>query len=99
MDTFDPKPMLTSTTASRCPRGNLKTERKTGNLLNRRSTFKQYGKSGIEVSEIFPKLGEHVDDLLRHPLDVHGPPESRAVAVHDELRAISSRAVRRWAPG
>src|SRR5438093_428998 len=26
-------------------------------------TFKKYGKSGIEVSEVFPKLAEHVDEL------------------------------------
>ena len=39
------------------PTGNLKTERKTGNLLKSPFEFKRYGQSGIEVSEIFPKLG------------------------------------------
>ena len=45
------------------PSGNLKTERKTGNLLRSPFTFKKYGQSGIEVSEIFPKLGECIDDV------------------------------------
>ena len=45
------------------PSGNLRTERKTGNLLKSPFTFKKYGQSGIEVSEIFPKLGECIDDL------------------------------------
>ena len=38
-------------------------ERKTGNLMKSPFTFKKYGKSGIEVSEIFPMLGECVDDM------------------------------------
>ncbi|MDZ4799960.1 MAG: DUF1501 domain-containing protein [Bryobacteraceae bacterium] len=63
VDTFDPKPMLTKHHGTPMPTGNLKTERKTGNLLRSPFEFKRYGKSGIEVSEIFPKLGSMVDDL------------------------------------
>ena len=63
MDTFDPKPMLTKYHGKPAPSGNLKTERKTGNLLASPFQFKSYGKSGIEVSEIFPKLGECIDDI------------------------------------
>jgi hypothetical protein len=44
------------------PTGNLKTERKTGNLMKSPFEFKRCGKSGIEVSEIFPKLGAMIDD-------------------------------------
>ncbi len=63
VDTFDPKPMLTKYHGQPAPSGNLKTERKTGNLLASPFQFKRYGKSGIEVSEIFPKLGECIDDI------------------------------------
>jgi len=63
VDTFDPKPMLTKYHGQPAPSGNLQTERKTGNLLKSPFAFKRYGKSGIEVSEIFPKLGEHIDDV------------------------------------
>ena len=75
-----------SITASRCPAGNLRTERKTGNLMRSPFTFKKYGQSGIEVSEIFPQARRVHRRSVRHPVDVHGPSESRAVAVHDEQR-------------
>jgi uncharacterized protein (DUF1501 family) len=63
VDTFDPKPMLTKYHGKPLPAGNLKTERKTGNLLKSPFQFKRYGQSGIEISEIFPKLGECIDDV------------------------------------
>src|SRR5580765_2215346 len=63
VDTFDPKPKLTEYHGKPIPSGNLRTERKPGNLLKSPFTFKKYGQSGIEVSEIFPKLGECADDL------------------------------------
>ena len=62
VDTFDPKPMLAKYNGQPAPAGNLKTERKTGNLLQSPFAFKKFGKSGIEVSEIFSKLGSHIDD-------------------------------------
>src|SRR4030081_1057275 len=57
VDTFDPKPMLDKYNGKPMPAGNLKTERKTGNLLKSPFSFQKYGQSGIEVSDIFPKLG------------------------------------------
>jgi hypothetical protein len=62
VDTFDPKPMLAKYSHQPMPTGNLKTERKTGNLLPSPFTFRKYGESGIEVSEIFPELGRRIDD-------------------------------------
>src|SRR6266849_3408897 len=63
VDTFDPKPMLTKYDGKPIPSGNLKTERKTGNLFASPFTFKKYGQSGTEVSELFPKTGEMIDDV------------------------------------
>jgi len=63
VDTFDPKPMLDKYNGQPMPSGNLKTERKTGNLLRSPFTFHKYGQSGIEVSEIFPKIGSMIDDI------------------------------------
>lgn len=63
VDTFDPKPMLTKYHGTLAPTGNLKTERKTGTLLKSPFEFKRFGRSGLEISEIFSKLGEHADDL------------------------------------
>jgi Protein of unknown function (DUF1501) len=63
VDTFDPKPLLAKYHGQPAPTGNLKTERKTGNLLRSPFQFKKCGKSGIEVSEIFPALGQRIDDV------------------------------------
>jgi Uncharacterized protein conserved in bacteria len=63
VDTFDPKPMLTKFHGKPMPVANLKTERKTGNLLKSPFEFKRHGQSGIEVSEIFSKVGDCIDDV------------------------------------
>jgi hypothetical protein len=63
VDTFDPKPALDKHHGKPAPTGNLKTERKTGNLMRSPFQFKQCGQSGIEVSEIFPRIGAKIDDF------------------------------------
>jgi hypothetical protein len=63
VDTFDPKPMLQKYSGQPIPSGNLQSERKTGNLLGSPFNFRRCGKSGIEISEIFPKLGDSIDDV------------------------------------
>jgi hypothetical protein len=63
VDTFDPKPMLDKYHGQPAPSGNLKTERKTGNLMRSPFRFQRCGNSGIEVSEIFPKIGSLIDDI------------------------------------
>ena len=63
IDSFDPKPMLEKYNGQPLPGEIPQHERKTGNLMKSPFTFKKYGKSGIEVSEIFPMLGECVDDM------------------------------------
>src|SRR6266567_3868955 len=50
VDTFDPKPMLDKYQGKPLPAGNLRTERKTGNLLKSPFKFERYGQSGIEVN-------------------------------------------------
>src|SRR5213595_2219696 len=63
VDTFDPKPVLAKLHGKPLPMDNLKIERRTGSAFKSPYTFKQYGQSGIEVSEIFPKVAEHIDDI------------------------------------
>jgi hypothetical protein len=63
VDTFDPKPALTKYHGKPAPAGNLKTERKTGALLGSPFQFHRHGQSGLEISEIFPHLAKHADDL------------------------------------
>ena len=63
IDSFDPKPMLDKYNGQPMPGGDLGHERKTGTLMKSPFAFKKYGKSGIEVSELFPNIGECIDDV------------------------------------
>jgi hypothetical protein len=68
VDTFDPKPMLEKYHGKPMPGsvqvisgGGIKLQ--VGNLMKSPFTFKKYGQSGIEVSELFSKVGECIDDV------------------------------------
>ena len=63
IDSFDPKPMLEKYDGKPLPGETPQHERKTGGLMKSPFTFKKYGKSGIEVSELFPHIGECIDDI------------------------------------
>src|SRR5688572_11472218 len=63
VDTFDPKPMLAKYAGKMLPRENPRTERKTGAAMPSPYKFQRYGKSGIEVSEIFPHTAACIDDI------------------------------------
>ncbi len=63
VDTFDPKPALERYAGKVLPTGHLQTERKTGAAFPSPFKFKQYGQSGIEVSELFPQIAESIDDI------------------------------------
>ena len=63
VDTFDPKPMLQKYAGKPIPMAYLKTERRTGAAFPSPFTFNKYGKSGIDVSEIFPHVAESADEL------------------------------------
>jgi hypothetical protein len=62
VDTFDPKPMLAEYAGKPIPQTYL-TERKTGGALPSPFKFSKYGESGIEVSELFSKTAQHIDDI------------------------------------
>jgi hypothetical protein len=63
VDTFDPKPMLEKYDGQRPPSADKKSERRTGGLLKSPFKFSKRGKSGIEVSELYPHVGECIDDI------------------------------------
>jgi hypothetical protein len=63
VDTFDPKPELARLHGQALPMDNLKTERRTGAAFQSPFKFTKYGRSGIEVSELFSKVAEHIDDI------------------------------------
>ncbi|MBM3458099.1 MAG: DUF1501 domain-containing protein [Armatimonadetes bacterium] len=63
-DLFDPKPRLTQQNGQPLPFEKPKLERqKTGNLMGTHWKFVRRGASGIEVSELLPRIGAQVDDL------------------------------------
>ncbi|HWC91466.1 MAG TPA: DUF1501 domain-containing protein, partial [Pirellulales bacterium] len=63
VDTFDPKPLLKKYAGKPLPAGHLRTERKTGAAFPSPFKFSKYGRSGIEVSELFAETAKHVDDM------------------------------------
>jgi len=89
VDTFDPKPDLAKlagkdvpdSIAARVPkikRAGLK------NLMASPWEFRNHGQSGIPVSDLFPEVARHVDDLcilrsVNHNNPVHGPGECVAL--------------------
>jgi hypothetical protein len=64
VDTFDPKPLLDKYHGKPLTSPNLRTERKTAGALRSPFAFRRYGRSGIEVSELFARTAtEHIDDM------------------------------------
>ena len=62
VDTFDPKPELTRQDGKSLG-SNLTTERKTGAAFASPFKFKQYGESGLPISELFQKTAQHADSI------------------------------------
>ncbi len=62
VDTFDRKPMLEKY-HGKAVGTHLPTERKTGAAFRSPYRFRRYGQSGIEVSEIFARTAEMIDEI------------------------------------
>ena len=68
VDTFDPKPLLSKYDGKAIPDEFLKSDKRPKDMQNTRLLgspwqFKKYGQSGLEVSDLFPKLGGCIDDV------------------------------------
>ncbi len=63
IDLFDPKPDLIKHQGERPDAVNLRTERQTGGLLPSPFEFKKAGKSGVELSELLPRMASVIDDV------------------------------------
>jgi len=64
VDSFDPKPKLAALNGQPLPLPKPKFEfAPTGNLLASPWEFRRYGQSGLEISDLFPLIGSHADDL------------------------------------
>src|SRR5579871_2419138 len=58
IDTWDPKPALEKYDEKAMP------DEINGTVFASPFKFKKMGQSGIEVSDVFPQLGQHVDDMV-----------------------------------
>lgn len=67
LETFDPKPLLNKLHGQKRPEAFGKAEyqfvESDALILGTKRTFKKYGQSGIEVSDLFPHMATCVDDL------------------------------------
>src|SRR5438270_9057082 len=63
VDTFDPKPILEQYAGKALPGPHLSTERRTGAAFPSPFKFQRYGKSGIEVSDLFQHTAKSIDDI------------------------------------
>jgi hypothetical protein len=64
VDTFDAKPLLDKYHGKPLSSPNLRTERKTAGALRSPFEFRRYGRSSIEVSELFARTAaSHIDDM------------------------------------
>lgn len=63
VDTFDPKPALLKYAGQRPKAADIRTASKTMGLLPSPVNFINAGKSGIPVSEHFPNIARHIDDM------------------------------------
>src|SRR5271166_2830385 len=67
LDTFDPKPLLNRLDGQPRPRefgeGRYQFVRPDARLLGSNRKFTRHGQSGIDISDLFPHLARHADDL------------------------------------
>ncbi len=67
LETFDPKPTLQRLHGQKLPDsfGAVKTRRGVdrNKLLATKRTFRKYGQAGIDISDLFPNIAKHADEL------------------------------------
>jgi hypothetical protein len=62
-DLFDPKPRINEFAGQRPAEVQLRTENATGGLMPVPYKYAKHGTSGLEISELLPRLSAHADDL------------------------------------
>jgi hypothetical protein len=85
VDTFDPKPLLRELHGKEVPPSIAKDVPRIAraplhNLLGSPYRFERHGTCGLEVSELFPEVARHADELcvirsMRHDNPIHAPAE------------------------
>ena len=102
VDTFDPKPELNRLDGQPVPRSfhlPLAQIKASGaRLMGTRRTFKRYGESGLEISDLFENLANYADDLAvirscHHESFIHGPAVSM---IHTGFLRLGNPSIGAW---
>ena len=90
IDLFDPKPELEKLAGQPMPESfgsrSPRWARANNTLMPSQRTWKQHGQSGIWVSDWYPHIAEHVDDISRDPLLLGRRPQPCRLGLPDEHR-------------
>src|SRR4051812_4600362 len=90
MDTFDPKPYLTAN------HGKPKTPKSFFKGADWK--FKPYGKSGTEISDLFPNIGSVVDDIcvIRSMKNINGDHFGATIGIHTGSATFNRPSIGSW---
>ncbi len=100
VDTFDPKPRLAKENGQKIKMDVPPTQfDNVGSVLKSPWEFKPYGKSGIPVSELFPNVGQCVDDLciIRSMVADHSEHTNANYFMHSGLGMQGRPSMGAWA--
>jgi len=99
VDTFDYKPRLQKESGGKLPfKSNPLLDAKTLKLLGSPWSFRRYGESGTWVSELFPHVAQHADNLcFLHSLHTQGVSHGQAVSMlHTGTDSLVRPSVGAW---
>lgn len=94
VDTFDPKPKLFAGAGKKVPN-----KRDSGQFLKRPDfEFKRYGRCGLEVSSLFPNVGELADELclIRSMQADHGNHFEATLGIHTGSVNVTRPSIGAW---
>ena len=103
VDSFDPKPKLVADHGKRVTFDHPETRNRPGyeNLFLKKPDWKfaPRGKSGIEVSDLFPRVGERIDDvaLVRSMHTSHSNHYNATLGMHTGSFAFARPSIGAWA--
>ncbi len=97
LETFDPKPRLVVDQGKSLSTNNV-TSDNGSKILPSQFAFNKHGKSGIEISEVFPELAKHADDLcVIRSMHTNGQDHNQAVLkLHTGMEAQLRPSMGAW---
>ncbi len=90
VDTFDPKPFLT--------KNHDRPRRKGSYYKGSDWAFRRHGESGIEVSDLFPRIGSVIDDIcvIRSMQNINGDHFGATIGIHTGSATFNRPSIGSW---